>query len=86
MRLAIFILAALQLGFLVLFASGLSSFGPADYATDRSYLPIIGIAMGILLTPALILAINRKSLGTALGLTLVPPSLVLLYRLLSAAT
>ncbi|MCV6592835.1 MAG: hypothetical protein OIF48_07795 [Silicimonas sp.] len=85
MRLAVFLLAALQLGFLVLFATGSGELDPADYATDRSYITVIGIAMGVLLTPALILAANRKSLGIALCLVLLPPILVGLFRLLSAA-
>ena len=81
MRNAVFILAAAQLGLLVLFAVGSGASDAAGNAMSQAFLTLGGIVMGILLVPALILAINRKALGVALGLA----ALSLLFAVIGLA-
>ena len=38
---------------------------------SQAFITLAGIVMGILMVPALILAINRKALGLAVGLSVV---------------
>ena len=71
MRNVVFILAAAQVALLVLYAIGSSMSDPAGNAMSQAFITLGGIIMGILLVPALILAINRKALPLALTLAVV---------------
>ena len=71
MRNAVFILATVQFALLLLFALGTGMSDPAGNAMSRAFVTLGGIVMGILLVPALILAINRKALHLALTLAIV---------------
>ena len=67
MRNAVFILAAVQIALLILYAVGSGMSDPAGNAMSQAFITLGGILMAILLIPALILAINRKALGVALA-------------------
>ena len=67
MRILIFLLAGLQVAGFVYIALG------SDTGLDGTGLITLGgLVLAICLAPALILAINRKALGLALGLTCIP--------------
>ena len=68
MRIAVFILAGLQVALLILFAVGSGMSDPAGNAMSDAFLTIGGIIMAILLVPALILAINNKAPSVAITL------------------
>ncbi|NNE80846.1 MAG: hypothetical protein HKN18_11310, partial [Silicimonas sp.] len=69
MRNTVFALAAIQVALLILFAVGSGASDAAGNAMSQAFITLAGIVMGILMVPALILAINRKALGVAVGLS-----------------
>lgn len=71
MRNAVFILAAAQVALLVLYAVGSGMSDAAGNAMSQAFITLGGIVMGILMVPALILAINRKALHVALTLAVI---------------
>ena len=78
MRAAVFLLAGLQLGLLILFAVSTGASDPAGTAMSQGFVTLGGIVMAVFLAPALILAINRKAPGLALFLAIIPLLLVIL--------
>ena len=82
MRIAVFILAGLQVALLIALAVTGGGSDAAGNAMSGAFVTLGGIVMGILLVPALILAINRKHESTALTLTIV--SLVLMVVMLAS--
>ena len=73
MRIAVFIIAGVQFAPFLLFAfTQTTGSDPAGNAMAQGFAMIIGMVMGVFLVPALILAVNRKALGIALGLSIVP--------------
>ena len=71
MRNTVFVLAGIQVALLILFAIGSGASDAAGNAMSQAFITLAGIVMGILMVPALILAINRKALGVAVGLSVV---------------
>ncbi len=71
MRMAVFVLAGLQVALLVALAVTSGGSDAAGNAMAGAFVTLGGIIMGILLVPALILAINRKSESVALTLTII---------------
>ena len=78
MRIAVFILAAAQVGLLIVFAIGSGASDAAGNAMSQAFLTLGGIIMGVFLVPALILAINNKAHGVALALAIIPFAIVLI--------
>ena len=78
MRIAVFILAAAQVGLLIAFAIGSGASDAAGNAMSQAFLTLGGIIMGVFLVPALILAINNKAHGVALALAIIPFAIVLI--------
>ena len=72
MRIAVFVLAALEIALFVFLAVSFVEIGASGLVT------MAGIIMAVLLAPALILAINRRALGLALGLTILSWLILLL--------
>ena len=68
MRNTVFALAGVQVALLILFAVGTGASDAAGNAMSQAFVTLAGILMGILMVPALILALNRKALGVAVGL------------------
>ena len=80
MRNAVFALAAIQIGAFVLLMAGSGGSDAMGNAMSRAFVSIFGIVLAIFLIPALILAINRKALGVALALTVLPGALALFFQ------
>ena len=72
MRWAVFVLAALQVVMFTLYALGRSATDPDGAVIPQGAVTLAGMGMAIFLVPALILAINRKTLRVALTLALIP--------------
>ncbi len=72
MRIAVFVLAALQIALFIFVALSFAEIGAGGFVT------LGGIIMAVLLAPALILAINRRALGIALGLIILSWPILLL--------
>ncbi len=69
MRLAVFALAAVQIGLLIAMAARGGGSDAAVMSTGT--VTLAGLVMAAFLAPALILAINRKALRLALALSIV---------------
>ncbi len=71
MRTGVFILAAIQVALLVLYAVGSGMSDAAGNAMSQAFITLAGILMAILLVPALILASNNKALNVAMTLAVI---------------
>lgn len=78
MRNTVFVLAALQVALLILFAIGSGASDAAGSAMSQGFITLGGIIMAVFLVPALILAINRKAPGMSVTLALIPFVLILI--------
>jgi len=78
MRNTVFVLAALQVALLILFAIGSGGSDAAGNAISQGFITLGGIIMAVFLVPALILAINRKAPGASVTLALIPFVLILI--------
>ena len=72
MRIAVFVIAALQIALFIFVALVFAEMGAGGFVT------LGGIIMAVFLAPALILAINRRALRVALSLTIISLLILLL--------
>ncbi|MDA8586400.1 hypothetical protein N9L47_09045 [Rhodobacteraceae bacterium] len=72
MRLAVFLLAAIQGVLFVLYALGRPATDPDGATIPQGAVTLAGMVIAIFLVPALILAINRKAPRLSLTLALIP--------------